>query len=206
MRKSFTATLFVLALTVAGAQALTKSWEGHGNLNTQPITVVSQPWTITHQNRGGGILQIFVYDANTGALVDLAANTMQAGQETTHIYATGTFYLSVNAANTIWSMSIDATGTSESPIGLNTVLSDAGTGTKNSAPFQASAPWKIVHSNTGGGILQIFVYDVATGALVDLAANQTSAGQVETYIYQTGQFYVAINAANTRWTVDVLSR
>ena len=93
---------------------LIKEWSGTGIKTTEPFTINSKPWAISWANNptliGGesmGILQIMVYNIkNPDIPVTLAANTMEKGSDTSYIYETGTFYLTVNAANTQWTVQV----------------------------------------------------------------------------------------------------
>ena len=87
-----------------------KEWTGNGIKTTESFTISSKPWIISWTNNpevvGGesmGIFQIMVYDTkNPDFPITLAANTTEKGSDTSYIYETGTFYLTMNAANTQW--------------------------------------------------------------------------------------------------------
>jgi hypothetical protein len=89
---------------------LIKEWTGTGIKTTEPFTINSKPWAISWANNptliGGqsmGILQIMVYNTrNPNILASLAANSTERGSDTSYVYETGTFYLTINAANTQW--------------------------------------------------------------------------------------------------------
>ena len=115
--------LGVLLLSACGASStptkqvelqLIKEWSGTGIKTTEPFTITSKPWAISWANNpkviGGqsmGILQIMVYNTkNPDLLVALAANSMERGSDSSYIYDTGTFYLTINAANTQWTVQV----------------------------------------------------------------------------------------------------
>lgn len=92
------------------------SWQGTGIKTTEPFTITSSPWHIVWDNdpmmSGGdslGILQVMVYDVSTPDFpITIAANSMKKTLDTSYVYQTGTFYLTINAANTEWDVSVFA--------------------------------------------------------------------------------------------------
>lgn len=84
-----------------------KSWQGSGIKKTEPFDIASDKWRITHSNTGGGILQIMVEKPGSNMPADIAANTQNAGTDTSYIYQQGTFYLSINSANTNWTIKVE---------------------------------------------------------------------------------------------------
>jgi len=93
---------------------LLKYWEGNGIKTTEPFVIVVSPWFIVWQSEPDifddvsmGIFQIMVYDIDEPDFpLTLAANTQDAGLDTSYIYHTGEFYLTINAANTKWNVSV----------------------------------------------------------------------------------------------------
>ena len=91
-----------------------KEWTGNGIKTTETFTISGAPWVISWSNNpqimGGesvGMLQIMVYDTeNPDFPITLAANTNEKGSATSYIYETGTFYLTINAANTEWTVEV----------------------------------------------------------------------------------------------------
>ncbi|MDO9579703.1 MAG: hypothetical protein Q7J06_03920 [Bacteroidales bacterium] len=94
--------------TTQAEPQLIKEWRGTGIKTTEPFTINSKPWVISWANnptlidgQSMGILQIMVYNTkNPDIPTALAANSMEKGSDTSYIYETGTFYLTINAANT----------------------------------------------------------------------------------------------------------
>lgn len=95
---------------------------------------------------------------------------------------------------------------------LTPVANWSGTGTNTTQPFTiANSPWVIqwtsnpeVMEGISVGAFQIYVYNVNNTSIpVSVAANTNSSGADNSYVYQTGTFYLVINAANTNWTVAV---
>jgi len=87
-----------------------------------------------------------------------------------------------------------------------------GSGIKSTEAFTVNRkPWVISWANNpeviGGqsmGILQIMVYSTKNPNIpVTLAANTMKKSSDTSYIYETGRFYLKINAANTEWVVQV---
>lgn len=93
---------------------LIKEWEGTGIKTTEPFTINNKPWVISWANnpkvidsQSMGILQIMVYSIKTPDFpITLAANTMERSSDNSYIYETGTFYLTINAANTQWAVQV----------------------------------------------------------------------------------------------------
>jgi len=93
---------------------LIKEWTGTGIKTTEPFTINSKPWVISWANNpeiiGGqsmGILQIMVYNTkNPDIPITLAANSMERESDTSYVYETGTFYLTINAGNTQWAVQV----------------------------------------------------------------------------------------------------
>jgi len=87
-----------------------------------------------------------------------------------------------------------------------------GNGIKTTEPFTIHRqPWNIVWVNTpeimdgeSMGILQIMIYRTNEPDVpVSIAANVQQAGMDTSFIYDTGDFFLVINAANTQWEVTV---
>ena len=93
---------------------LIKEWTGNGIKTTEPFTIISRPWVISWANnpelfdgQSMGILQIMVYSTeNPDFPVTIAVNSMEKGSDTSYVYETGTFYLTINAANTQWAVQV----------------------------------------------------------------------------------------------------
>lgn len=93
---------------------LVKSWSGTGIKTTEPFTIRKQPWIINWTNKPQkmegqsiGILQIMVYRSDQPDIpITLAANTQADEVDTSYVYETGTFYLTMNAANTSWEVNV----------------------------------------------------------------------------------------------------
>lgn len=89
-----------------------------------------------------------------------------------------------------------------------------GSGIKTTESFNiVYQPWVISWANNpeimGGqsmGVLQIMIYDVDTPNIpISLTANTGEKTTDTSYIYETGTFYLFINAANTHWNVQVFA-
>jgi hypothetical protein len=190
----------------------THEWSGSGIEDTQPFKIVAAKWKIKYSNMGGGLLQITVYKGKE--LVDLAANTTKAGADESVLRSKGEHHLQINSANTSWQIQVEQFVTpqeatelrkdskAEAPP-LKSVASWRGTGIKNTDDFTiGKAPWKLVYSITGKGLLQISVYQGEN--LVSMAGNFTGPGKGESWVHQAGSFHLRINSANTDWQITVL--
>jgi hypothetical protein len=93
-----------------------KSWSGTGIKTTEPFTITLTPWAIgwahepeTMNGQSLGLFQIYVYNVkNPNIPVAIAANSISEEQDISYIYQAGTFYLTINAANTIWAVTVGA--------------------------------------------------------------------------------------------------
>jgi len=88
----------------------------------------------------------------------------------------------------------------------HTIATWSGRGTKNTEPFTVSSPWVISWSCTEGeygfGSLGICVCRPGSNQLVEtVTVDGTDKG--DTWIYDSGQFYLHIIAANCSWAVGV---
>ena len=90
-----------------------KEWSGTGVKTTEPFTITNKPWQINWSHnplimdgQSMGILQIYVYSTSDDMLIALAANSMQSESDTSYVYDTGTFYLTINAVNTDWNVKV----------------------------------------------------------------------------------------------------
>jgi hypothetical protein len=93
----------------AGAKSFVavKEWSGSGIKNTEDFTVAGDQWKIKWSNTAGGIIQIFVYKSSDKSLVGLAANTQAAGDGESIQRGAGTYYLTINSANTNWKVTVE---------------------------------------------------------------------------------------------------
>lgn len=80
-----------------------------------------------------------------------------------------------------------------------------GTGDKSTPPFSVQQPgWCIRWAVRGEDLASIAVRvkDVETGRTVTTASSD-GPGSDESYVYETGRFYLRILSANARWTVEI---
>jgi len=101
------------------------------------------------------------------------------------------------------------TPTPTKEIKLQMIKEWSGTGTKTTGPFTiAIKPWAIAWANNPtasyGGYLGITVYDISNPNFpIALVANTIERGSDNSYIYETGTFFLEIDVANTKWEVQV---
>jgi hypothetical protein len=97
------------ATAAAGAKTfvVVKEWSGSGIKNTEDFTVGGDQWKVKWTNTAGGIMQIFVYKSSDKSLVGLAANTQAAGPGESVQRGAGTYYLTINSANTNWTVTVE---------------------------------------------------------------------------------------------------
>ena len=70
-----------------------KSWQGTGIKTTKPFEIENEMWCVKWENEGP-LLQIYLY-RTSGELVDVCANATERGRDTSYIYKSGKFYLSI---------------------------------------------------------------------------------------------------------------
>jgi len=95
---------------------LINNWSGTGIKTTESFSISKSPWNIvwtnnpeTYEGQSVGTLQIMVYSTEVPDIpIAFAANTQKEETDITYIYETGTFYLTVLAANTDWEVSVFA--------------------------------------------------------------------------------------------------
>jgi hypothetical protein len=92
------------------------------------------------------------------------------------------------------------------------IKSWSGTGIKTTEPFIiGNKPWAInwisdpeIIDEQSIGILQIMVYSVNEPDIpIAIIANTQEAGTDTSYIYEMGEFFLTVNAANTSWKVYI---
>ncbi len=86
------------------------SWQGSGAKETEVFDVASSEWRLVWTSKpvdGAGYLSFTVCD-ESGGPVALAVNQTAAGADTTYVHTKpGRYYISANAANTDWSVSVE---------------------------------------------------------------------------------------------------
>jgi hypothetical protein len=83
----------------------------------------------------------------------------------------------------------------------------SGNGTKTSDKFKISGEkWAIMYK-TGNvdfaGLFQIFVYD-KSGNLISVAANTDRETEEQTYIHDSGEFYIEVNSFGLDWALIIM--
>lgn len=93
---------------------LIKSWTGTGMKTTESFIMHSQPWSIEWKNdptgmdgSSMGVFQIMAYQTNNPDIpTDIADNPGEKDTDTCYIHTAGSFYLTINAANSNWSVKV----------------------------------------------------------------------------------------------------
>ena len=96
----------LLCFPVIAEWTTLKQWAGTGAKETETFQTEAAEWRINWTNISGGLLQITVYD-EAGKIVSLIANTTVVGKDTSYVHRKGRFYLTINAANSRWSVSVE---------------------------------------------------------------------------------------------------
>lgn len=103
------------AETLESDLVLLSSWQGTtGAITTEPFTINKQPWVISWTNepqivngQSIGSLQIIVYHPEQPDIpVTLAGNTLASETNSSYVYETGTFFLTIIAINSSWEVSV----------------------------------------------------------------------------------------------------
>lgn len=80
------------------------------------------------------------------------------------------------------------------------VISWKGNGAKTTESLRVKKSWRIKWKNLGD-ILQVYVHNL-NGDFIALPVNTLEKGEDISYIYETGEFYLTINALG-RWEVEI---
>jgi hypothetical protein len=89
------------------------TWDGSGIKQTETFETKTREWRVTWATTnevmaGAGIFQVMVHDAETQALVTLAANKQGVGKDTSTVRTSpGRYYLTINSANLDWTVTVD---------------------------------------------------------------------------------------------------
>jgi hypothetical protein len=81
-------------------------WSGNGIKTTEPFTVSATPWLVGWTNKEQGIFQVMVYSvSDPNVPVAIVANTAEPMTDSSYVYHSGRFYLTINAT-TSWSVKV----------------------------------------------------------------------------------------------------
>ena len=91
----------------AKAWVVTKTWQGSGNLDTEPFTV-EQSWRVDwiFTPGFGGALQVYIYHADSKTLMNLAVTSQKAGTDTSFWVGAGKYFLRVNSTTGEWKIAV----------------------------------------------------------------------------------------------------
>lgn len=85
-------------------------FSGVGQKQTDDIEITGPKYRITwavKPGEFGTIFQVYVHDAATGQMTDLAANQLAGGSDSTILRGAGRKYLTVNSANCRWAVAVE---------------------------------------------------------------------------------------------------
>jgi hypothetical protein len=91
------------------AWAAIKAWQGNGNKETETFTVTGHwriDWIYSPATSSGGVFQVFIYSADGRQLLNLAANSLKGGSDTSFWAGPGTYYLKVSSAGGDWKVGV----------------------------------------------------------------------------------------------------
>ncbi|MGR3178522.1 MAG: hypothetical protein ACUZ8E_10740 [Candidatus Anammoxibacter sp.] len=202
--KAVVSLCFLLLLsTVVFADTTIKTFTGSGGKNTRPFQVVPG-WEIQWDAKGD-IFQLYLYTAD-GSLSGVPANQQGSGKGSSYQAKGGSYYLQVNAIGR-WEINIiQINGTSakkpKPDANKNGIIASfAGSGGKNTRPFNTSGPWEI-QWDANGDIFQLYLY-TADGSLRGVPANQQGSGKGTSYQPKAGKFYLQVNAIGS-WQINIV--
>jgi len=191
----------------------TGEWSGTGTCQTRIFRIYGSKWRVRHRHQGNGLFQIGVYDAG-GGLLDMAANLRQPVSGVHTLTGRGDRYLAINGIETSWEVTVEqylsileewqlreAAKQPKPTLRKIAVWFGEDTDADYAVTLPVTGSWKIVHSNTGAGMLQIMVRNRA--GLVALAANSSDPGERTSWIHGSGDFTVHITAVKTHWKVEI---
>ena len=90
-----------LALTIG-------TWEGTGKKETEPFTINKSPWAIvwtTEPIHSTSFFRVYLYGSDS-ELEELVIDTARKASDTSYVHKTGSFYLSIRAAKTSWTIQV----------------------------------------------------------------------------------------------------
>jgi len=193
----------------------THSWSGVGSKQTEMFRTNGAKWRIRYKPRGAGLFQVAVYDEQSqiqDVAVSMKGGEMVSGHKT--FRGRGLRYLAITGVDASWRVAVEQRLSVIEEWQLVQIMREpqpelfkvgSWTGEETEAEYEVTIPrgsWKIVHSNTGGGFLQVLVRD--DDGVAAVAANTTEAGEDVSWVHRAGKFTMAVKADNTSWKVDVL--
>jgi hypothetical protein len=84
------------------------AWSGADNKETEPFTIKKSPWTVawtTEPTHPTNYFQVYLHRAD-GELEELLIDTTKKANQTLHLHKVGSFYLSIRAAKTSWTIKV----------------------------------------------------------------------------------------------------
>ncbi len=191
----------------------TGEWSGTGTCQTRVFRIYGSKWRVRHRHQGNGLFQIGVYNAG-GELLDMAANLRQPISGVHTLSGRGDRYLAINGIDATWQVTVEqylsildewqlreAAKKPEPALRKIAVWFGEDTDADYTVTLPTSGSCKIVHTNSGGGVLQVMVRNRA--GLVALAANSSDPGVKESWIHGSGDFTVHVTAIKTHWKVEI---
>jgi hypothetical protein len=88
---------------------VTKAWQGSGSKETETFTVTGHwrvDWIYSPSSSSGGVFQVFIYSADCRQLLNLAANSLKGGSDTSFWAGSGTYYLKISSGGGDWKVGV----------------------------------------------------------------------------------------------------
>jgi hypothetical protein len=86
-----------------------KAWQGSGSKETETFTVTAHwrvDWIYSPASSSGGVFQVFIYSADGRQLLNLAADSLKGGSDTSFWAGPGTYYLKISSAGGDWKVGV----------------------------------------------------------------------------------------------------
>lgn len=88
-----------------------KTWSGVGIKKTEPFTITGDKWRIKWSNIDdsniGSLFQGYVMKPGKEIPSEVFGNSTKDSKDETYVYSSGDFYLSINSANSKWSVIVE---------------------------------------------------------------------------------------------------
>jgi hypothetical protein len=84
------------------------TWSGTDSKETEPFTIEKSPWTVawtTEPTHSTSFFQVYLHRSD-GELEELLVDTAKKASDTSHLQKTGSFYLSIRAGKTNWTIQV----------------------------------------------------------------------------------------------------
>jgi hypothetical protein len=192
----------------------TNYWSAGGDTNTRMVDVLSEEWQIHYVNRDTGTLIIQVVN-ESGQTVDKPIMADRPIRGIHSFKGPGRFYLKVTGTSQRWQINLrqkltrlqewDLRQKNEAQTGRwDKVASFTGENGRETYPINIKGgSWKFAYQN-GTGEVNLRVLDAKNGDVL-FQRTITRPEKAESWIHQSGEFYIEVDALESAWRVDVFA-